>query len=467
MLFNSIAFAIFLPVVLALYWGAPPRLRNPIVLVASYFFYGMWDWRFLSLLAISTVVDYTIGRRLEVADGAHARKLLLIASLVVNLGILGIFKYLNFFVDSFVDLIGRTGAEPNRPFLQVVLPVGISFYTFQTLSYTIDVYRRRLRPVRNVVTFATYVAYFPQLVAGPIERANVLLPQLQELNRRVSTDQITSGLTLILLGLFKKVVLADGVADVVDRSFAAPGEMSWVAMGTGIAAFAIQIYGDFSGYTDMARGVSRLMGIELSLNFAQPYLSRNITEFWRRWHISLSNWLRDYLYISLGGNRRGTVRTYTNLMLTMLLGGLWHGASFNFVIWGALHGLLLVIHRLVRNGSVPDRPLRFTDIPAVTITFMLVCAVWVFFRAEDLGASVKVFRAMAFQSGVSSGADLMLVAAAFATMVCIDVAARLDWITIAAVRRRPEIAGALVSAAVVGVVLFSGGSPRPFVYFQF
>ncbi len=467
MLFNSIAFGVFLPVVLTLYWVAAPRFRNSIVLVASYFFYGMWDWRFLSLLAISTVVDYTIGRRLEVAEGAHARRVLLIASLAVNLGILGTFKYLNFFVDSFVDLVGRTGVEPNRPFLQVVLPVGISFYTFQTLSYTIDVYRRRLDPVRNIVTFATYVAYFPQLVAGPIERANVLLPQLQQLNRRVSTDQITSGLTLILLGLFKKVVLADGVADVVDRSFAAPGEMSWIGMGTGIAAFAIQIYGDFSGYTDMARGVSRLMGIELSLNFAQPYLSRNITEFWRRWHISLSNWLRDYLYISLGGNRRGPVRTYVNLMLTMLLGGLWHGASFNFVIWGALHGLLLVVHRLVRKGTVPDRPIRLSDLPSIAGTFVLVCGAWVFFRAEDLTTSVRVFKAMLYQTGAASGADLVLVLLAFATMVVIDLAARMEWPSLAAVQRRPELAGALVSAAILGVVLFSGGSPRPFVYFQF
>jgi D-alanyl-lipoteichoic acid acyltransferase DltB (MBOAT superfamily) len=466
-LFNSISFALFFPAVLVLYWLAPPRWRNSILLVSSYFFYGMWDYRFCGLLLLSTVVDFTIGRRLDRTHASAHRKSLLLVSIAVNLGILGVFKYLNFFIDSATSLLERNGLGTNEPFLSVVLPVGISFYTFQTLSYTIDVYRRRLEPLSDMITFATYVAYFPQLVAGPIERARFLMPQLQATDRQVSNEQITSGLSLVVLGLFKKVVLADGVADVVDRTFADPAGMSWVSMGTGIAAFAIQIYGDFSGYTDIARGVSRLLGIELTLNFTQPYLSRNITEFWRRWHVSLSNWLRDYLYIPLGGNRRGAVRTNVNLMLTMLLGGLWHGASWNFVVWGGLHGLLLVAHRLTHGGAVSDDPVRLRDLPAVMSTFLAVCAIWVFFRAPDFEMSLRVFRAMLFQDGASSAGDLLLVSLAFATMVGIDIAARADWPSLRLVERRPEVAGALVSLALVSVLVFSGGLPRPFVYFQF
>ncbi len=327
MLFNSVEFALFFAIIVAAYWWSLPRFRNPILLGASYFFYANWDWRFLGLLLISTVVDFTIGQRLRTAQDPARRKLLLTTSMAVNLGILGLFKYANFFIDSFAELVGGLGLNPNEPFLSVVLPVGISFYTFQTMSYTIDVYRRRLEPVDDIILFATFVAYFPQLVAGPIERARILLPQLQRQDRSINSETVASGLGLILVGLFKKVVLADGVAAAADRAFDDPHSLSFVSVAVGVLAFAIQIYGDFSGYTDIARGVSRLMGIELTLNFAQPYLSRNITEFWRRWHISLSNWLRDYLYIPLGGNRRGTARIYVNLMATMLLGGLWHGAS--------------------------------------------------------------------------------------------------------------------------------------------
>ena len=304
MLFNSLQFAAFFLAFLAVYHQLRGRSRAALLLVGSYVFYGLWDWRFLGLLALSTVVDFTIGWRLDRTDNARRRSGLLAVSMTVNLGLLGVFKYANFFVDSFAALLDDIGLEPNEPFLSIVLPVGISFYTFQTMSYTIDIYRRRLEPVRDLLVFATFVAYFPQLVAGPIERARVLLPQLVDDDRRVGPDRVVSGLSLILLGLFKKVVLADGVAGIADRAFDDPGSQSWVAAAAGVLAFAIQIYGDFSGYTDVARGVSRLLGIELTLNFTQPYLSRNITEFWRRWHISLSNWLRDYLYIPLGGKPR-------------------------------------------------------------------------------------------------------------------------------------------------------------------
>ncbi len=467
MLFNSIDFALFFAIVLVLYWRLPPRFRNHILLIGSIYFYGKWNWRFLGLLGISTVVDYSVGRFLSLTDDERARKRLLLLSMATNLGILGIFKYANFFVDSFAELVGGLGLDPNEPFLQVVLPVGISFYTFQTMSYTIDVYRRRLDAVDDLLVFATFVAYFPQLVAGPIERAKVLLPQLQTTTRSIDRDRITSGVGLMLLGLFKKVVLADGVADIADAAFADPSTQSSISVFIGILAFAIQIYGDFSGYTDIARGVSRLLGIELTINFSQPYLSRNITEFWRRWHISLSNWLRDYLYIPLGGNRKGPFRTYVNLMATMVLGGLWHGASWNFVVWGTLHGLFLVVHRRVRGGSVSDDPLAWRDLPSVAATFGAVCFAWVFFRAPDFTTSRAVLRQLFFERGEWSMPDTLFVLGAFVVMLAIDGLARSRVLAPRLLTERPALAGALVSLTVVGVALFSGGAPRPFVYFQF
>lgn len=467
MLFNSVEFALFFAIIVAAYWWSLPRFRNPILLGASYFFYANWDWRFLGLLLISTVVDFTIGQRLRTAQDPARRKLLLTTSMAVNLGILGLFKYANFFIDSFAELVGGLGLNPNEPFLSVVLPVGISFYTFQTMSYTIDVYRRRLEPVDDIILFATFVAYFPQLVAGPIERARILLPQLQRQDRSINSETVASGLGLILVGLFKKVVLADGVAAAADRAFDDPHSLSFVSVAVGVLAFAIQIYGDFSGYTDIARGVSRLMGIELTLNFAQPYLSRNITEFWRRWHISLSNWLRDYLYIPLGGNRRGTARIYVNLMATMLLGGLWHGASWNFVVWGGLHGLFLVVHRLAFGGKVPDESVSWRQLPSILLTFTSVSLVWIFFRAADFESSRDVFTALFFQAGDFATQDALVVLVAFVTMIALDLAVRAQLFSPALIKRQPASSGALVALAFVGILVFSGGSPRPFVYFQF
>lgn len=283
----------------------------------------------------------------------------------------------------------------------------------------------------------------------------------------MDADTVASGLGLMLLGLFKKVVLADGVAAAADRAFDDPTSLSFVSVAVGVLAFSIQIYGDFSGYTDIARGVSRLMGIELTLNFSQPYLSRNITEFWRRWHISLSNWLRDYLYIPLGGNRHGTFRTYANLMVTMLLGGLWHGASWNFVVWGGFHGLFLVVHRLFRGGIVSEGPLAWRQLPAIVTTFGLVSLVWIFFRAPDFETSRQVFSGLAFQDGLVGTKDAALVAMAFMTMVLIDLTARARLLSPAFLRLQPALSGAMVAMALVGVLVFSGGSPRPFVYFQF
>ena len=323
MVFNSLQYAVFLPVVFVVYWRLKRRGQNLFLLGASWLFYGLWDWRFLGLMWLTTAVDYTVGRYLAAHDDARQRKHAFAISLGLNLVVLGFFKYFNFFLGSAADLLDAVGLQANGPALRVLLPIGISFYTFHGISYTFDVYRRDIEPAHNVLDFAVFVAYFPQLVAGPIGRAHIQLPQFEHDRPPLRWEQARSGLALILLGLFKKIVIADALAPYVNDVFARPGDFSWITLVAGTWGFALQIYGDFAGYSDIARGSSRLLGIELPINFEQPYLSRNPTVFWRTWHISLSNWLRDYLYIPLGGNRGKRSATYRNLMLTMLIGGLY------------------------------------------------------------------------------------------------------------------------------------------------
>jgi alginate O-acetyltransferase complex protein AlgI len=390
-LFNSVTFFGFFAIVFALYLLAfslprPKRVQNALLLVASYVFYGAWDWRFLGLLMLSTVIDYVSARQIEDGPREQRRRWLLV-SVISNLGILGFFKYFNFFVDSFAALASAIGWSVSMPVLDIVLPVGISFYTFQTMSYTIDVYQGRLSATRNPLSFALFVVYFPQLVAGPIERATRLLPQL-EAERKITWMQLRDGAWLILIGLFKKVVVADNMARIVDPVFGADGPSGGAATWLAVYAFALQIYADFSGYTDIARGVSKLLGIELMLNFRRPYFAGNPQQFWQRWHISLSQWLRDYLYIPLGGNRGGPSKTNRNLMLTMLLGGLWHGASWMFVIWGAIHGGLLIVHRVwqrrIEQSALAE--LRRLAAPLLGVLFFhAVCFAWIFFRARSMG----------------------------------------------------------------------------------
>ena len=384
MLFNSYEFAIFFPVVFLTYLCLRHRWQNRWLLLTSYVFYGAWDWRFLALIWLSTIVDFWAGRRIQAADDARARRFPLVISMVTNLGLLATFKYFNFFVGSFCDLFGITECPVT---LSVILPVGISFYTFQTMSYTIDIYRRKLKPCNELVDFALFVAFFPQLVAGPIERAVNLLPQITA-DRKITLEKIGSGLYLMYWGLFKKIVIADNLGAMADSFFAMSsltGSQTYLAM----LCFAFQIYCDFSGYSDIARGCARCMGFELMLNFNIPYIATNPQEFWRRWHISLSTWLRDYLYISLGGNRRGTLNTYRNLALTMLLGGLWHGAAWTFVAWGAYHGLLLIVHRLSIPGLkriVPaGGPGRWlAGVAGVAFFFHLTLIGWLIFRAATI-----------------------------------------------------------------------------------
>lgn len=388
MLFTELNFWAFFALVGLAYLVLPHKAQNRMLLVASYVFYGAWDWRFLSLILLSTLVDYFLGLRMAAEPVQARRKRLLWGSLAVNLGMLAVFKYFGFFADSFHAMLLGLGYEADPFMLSIVLPVGISFYTFQTLSYTIDIYRKELKPTRDFLDFALFVAFFPQLVAGPIERAKNLLPNIAE-PRQLSWEAFSRGAVLCLLGLIKKVVIADGIAPTVDAVYGAP-DPSRLDILFATWLFAIQIYCDFSGYTDIARGVAKMLGFRLMRNFAQPYFAADPQEFWRRWHISLSSWLRDYLYISLGGNRGGRWRTYRNLMATMTLGGLWHGAAWNFVAWGVYQGALLSLHRMLagRHGGAGEGMRRSLTawglrILAIAAFFQVVCYGWLLFRATS------------------------------------------------------------------------------------
>ncbi len=395
MIFNSFIFWGFFAVVLLLYWRLPLRGQNRLLLVAGYIFYGYWDWRYLFLLGASTLVDYYVGYFLSRLDDPRKRKQLITVSIVMNLSFLGFFKYFGFFVDSFAEMLRTLGFEPHLPVLHIVLPIGISFYTFQSMAYTIDVYRGVTKPAQSLFNFATFVSYFPQLVAGPIERVHRLLPQIEN-ERRYRPGDFAEGLYHIMLGLFKKVIIADNLAPIVNRIFDTPAaELTGTEVMIGVYAFAFQIYGDFSGYSSIAQGVSRWLGIDLSYNFRMPYFSRSPSEFWQRWHISLSQWLRDYLYIPLGGNRRGPTRTYINLFLTMLLGGLWHGANWTFIAWGAWHGLLLIAYRLVGTETF-EKPASNMAVSLLQmfVMFNFVCIGWLFFRAETIEQAFAMFGAL-------------------------------------------------------------------------
>jgi D-alanyl-lipoteichoic acid acyltransferase DltB (MBOAT superfamily) len=399
MVFNSLTFLVFFAIVLLAYYRLGHRGQNWMLLIASYVFYGWWDYRFLSLLLFTTLFDYGCARWIEAEPNPTRRKVYLSFSMIVNLGVLSIFKYFDFFADSLQHVLAFFGMKASFPTLNVILPVGISFYTFLSMSYTIDVYRGQLKASRHPIDFMLYVAFFPHLVAGPIVRASYLLPQCQR-PRTINPDEILNGIWLILMGYVKKVVIADRLAQIVNWAFGQPpppfaDANTWLVL----YAFAFQIYGDFAGYSDIARGLSKLMGFELVVNFKAPYLVTNPAAFWQNWHISLSTWLRDYLYIPLGGNRHGPWLTYRNLMITMLLGGLWHGAGTAFVLWGLYHGLLLAVHRAWHHWA--ERRSRDSGPPAshsaqgwvrrrvgetllVLFFFHVTCVGWLLFRAGSL-----------------------------------------------------------------------------------
>jgi len=390
MVFNSIPFLIFCAIIFPLYYLSPFRRQNLILVVASYVFYGWWDWRFTGLLFATTATDFWLAQKISETEDRALRKKLLIISMTMNLTVLGIFKYFNFFSATLQSALHGIGVVPDWPTLNVILPLGISFYTFLSMSYTIDVYRRELAPAKRFLDFALFVSYFPHLVAGPIVRASFLLPQCEK-PRVVQSREVVNGLWLILIGLVKKIVIADRLGQIANAGFS--GQTPPVADANAwwfVLAFAFQIYGDFSGYSDMARGLAKTMGFELPVNFGAPYLVAKASDFWKHWHISLSTWLRDYLYIPLGGNRKGRARTYRNLMFTMFLGGLWHGAGAAYVLWGVYHGTLLGIQRAWSESSAgklnPGRWLRGTQI---FLFFGLTCIGWLIFRAGSCAPGVQ------------------------------------------------------------------------------
>ncbi|ESU23915.1 membrane bound O-acyl transferase MBOAT family protein [Flavobacterium saliperosum S13] len=396
MLFNSLQYLIFLPLVFALYWGMNHRslkLQNLLLLAASYYFYACWDWRFLFLLVFSTGLDYYTGLKMKDAHSVRMKKFWFWLSIGINVGFLGIFKYYNFFAESFAELLSGFGFQANLWTLQVILPVGISFYTFHGLSYVIDIYKNRIEPERNIVDYSLFVSYFPLLVAGPIERATHLLPQIKK-RRNFDYTKAVDGLRQILWGLFKKVVIADNCANYANVIFENPEAHSGSTLALGAVFFAFQIYGDFSGYSDIALGTSRLFGIELLKNFNYPYFSRDIAEFWRRWHISLSTWFRDYLYIPLGGSQGGTLMKVRNTFIIFLVSGFWHGANWTFIVWGLLNALFImpsiILNTNRNNLDIVAKGKNFPTIKEliqIILTFGITCFAWIFFRAKDLDAA--------------------------------------------------------------------------------
>jgi alginate O-acetyltransferase complex protein AlgI len=468
--FNSFVFALFYICIL-LFSRLPTswRVQKTGLLVASYLFYAAWSPPFVILLWVSTLADWFLARAMHRSRSQRRRRLYLVGSLAVNLGLLGYFKYAEFLLDNFSTALSGLGIDYTAPDLGIVLPVGISFYTFQTLSYTIDIYRRKMEPWHSFLDYALYVAFFPQLVAGPIVRAAQFLPQCVE-RTWASARQVGWGLTLLIIGLFQKVVLADRIfAPVADAVYARESVTALEAW-LGTFAFAGQILCDFSGYSTCAIGVALAIGFALPDNFRFPYAAVGFSDFWRRWHISLSSWLRDYLYIPLGGNRRGPIRTYINLSLTMLLGGLWHGTSWNFVIWGALHGIYLIIERLVRPLGARIALLRSAWLTPVyaAITLLGVMIAWVFFRSPDFAQSSMMISAMIggdWTAYTLHLTDWLAVAAISAVLIG-------HWLvrssTIEAVAARlPAVVIALIVALLVFFLAISPGADRAFIYFQF
>jgi alginate O-acetyltransferase complex protein AlgI len=392
MLFNSIEYAFFLPLVFIIYWSFSNswKTQNLLLILFSYLFYAFWDWRFLSLIIISTFTDYHIGKKIFVSDHEKRRKILLWTSVGVNLSILFTFKYLNFFIYELKCAFSKIGIHTDLSTLNIILPIGISFYTFQTLSYTIDIYRKKIRPTNNLIVFSTFVCFFPQLVAGPIERAKKLIPQFEN-KRDFNVRNSNIGLFQIIWGLFKKVVVADNCAPIVNEIFSAGSNQSGIVILIGAFLFSFQIYCDFSGYSDIAIGTSKLFGIKLSKNFLTPYFSRNIAEFWKNWHISLSSWFKDYVYIPLGGSKKGKIITTKNILIVFFLSGLWHGSEWSFILWGILHALFLIIHKQlppIKNRDFDSKIYRFIS---TACTFTLVTLAWIPFRGNDLSHIIDCY----------------------------------------------------------------------------
>lgn len=466
MLFNSLTFVIFLVVVYGV-WRLLPgvRSRNAWLLLGSYVFYGAWDWRFLGLILFSTVIDYVAGRTMAGA-GPGRRRAALLVSLCMNLGLLGAFKYLDFGIESMVVLLRWLGMNPHWETVGLILPVGISFYTFQTISYTVDVYRRVTEPERNFLDFALYVAFFPQLVAGPIEQSTNLLPQLKR-PHPVTRDDLRTAFHWILLGYAKKVVMADTLAPMVDSIFAAPESFTCLPLLAGGVGFALQIYGDFCGYTLIARGIALLFGIRLVRNFRRPYLALSPRDFWRRWHLSLSVWLRDYLFFPLGGSRGGRRKTARNLMILMTLAGLWHGASWIFVIWGAYHGVVLVLCQILIPRGAEQSWTGWKRVGAILVTFAITTVGLILFRSRSLADLGAYARGLTVFGPIGPAMEYLLPVLAFGTLLMVyhEWAERKNDDLV--LLKAPVWLRWSVNAFLLLALALSDSQQTPFIYFQF
>ncbi len=474
MLFNSIEFALFFPAVYLLYLLCSHRWQNRMLLFASYVFYGAWDWRFLGLIWFSTVLDYICGIKIDQSESGRAKKFFLSLSVAGNLSILGFFKYFDFFSQNLSFLLARFGLPADPVLLKIILPVGISFYTFQTMSYSLDIYRGKMRPTRNFPDFALFVAFFPQLVAGPIERAAHLLPQIQN-PRRLSPAQFYDGCYLIFWGLFQKIFVADNLARLVDPVFGGSAAGGWQVL-IALYAFAFQIFCDFAGYSNIARGLGKCMGFDIVVNFNLPYFASNPRDFWRRWHISLSGWLRDYLYVSLGGNRLGQWKTFRNILITMLLGGLWHGAAWTFVLWGLYHAALLIAHRLsepmlqkvrFRPGGISSKIWQGC---CVAVFFHCVCFGWLIFRSQSMAQMGDLLRRLAqIGNTFPDEAARMLLQLVFFTFILLAV----QWLQsakkdLAAVLRLPApLRSVFYIVCFYFMTIWGAGIGKVFIYYQF
>jgi alginate O-acetyltransferase complex protein AlgI len=482
MLFNSIEFAIFIPIIFILYWFVTNRklsIQNLLIVIASYVFYGWWDWRFLSLIIFSTIIDYTIGIQLKREKNQLKRKILLWTSILVNLGFLGVFKYYNFFLDSLYDVIPGLQVVMGFNTLDIILPVGISFYTFQTLSYTIDVYKRKLEPTNDFIAFSAFVSFFPQLVAGPIERATNLLPQFYK-KRTFDYTKAVDGMRQILWGLFMKIVIADNCAEFANQIFNNSANLNGSTLLLGAFFFTFQIYGDFAGYSNIAIGTSRLFGFDLMQNFAYPYFSRDIAEFWRRWHISLSTWFRDYLYIPLGGSRGGTWMKVRNTFIIFIVSGFWHGANWTFIIWGALNAIYFLPLLLTNNNrnnleTVAQGKLlpSLKELSYMLLTFGMTVFAWIFFRAENIGHAIsyisEILSSSLFEIPKFSGMKNALT-----TIILIVIFVLVEWvgregqfgIAHLGLKWRRPFRYAMYYAIIIAIFWF-GGKEQQFIYFQF
>jgi alginate O-acetyltransferase complex protein AlgI len=477
-IFHSLDFVVFFIVVTAVYWRLPHRGQNVLLLGASYFFYGYVHPWFLILIASSTIIDYLSARGME--RWPERRRVFMAISIISNFGMLGFFKYFNFFVDNLHAVLEAAGVHASLPVLRVILPVGISFYTFQAMSYTVDVFRGELRARRSLLDVAVFISFFPHLVAGPIQRASYLLPQVEE-RRRFSLPKATSGFSLMVWGFFKKLVIADNVGVIANKVFAL-SDPSFEVLWAGVFAFAIQIYADFSAYTDIARGSSRWLGFELTENFDHPYLARNPADFWRRWNISLSTWFRDYVYIPLGGSRSSEWIWARNVMITFLLSGLWHGASWNYVLWGLYHGVLLVLtraHQISRRdarGAMRGRLRRLRDLFQIPAMFVLTLVGWLLFRETELSAIVRDLRLAPWNSSPferQAGLYLFLLAFGYS----IPLWTQSIWVELHRGLTRPEedrrglgvavLKALACGAAFTAILVLRSRTSLDFIYFQF